>query len=170
VFFDPGSRGWYLLNNGSWFTADSYAGPFKPAASLPPAFHVLPSDKNFAEVLKHVPGKPVKPADAPTIFVSTKPAEIIVTAGPPALVAIPGTSLQYVANTDSDLFLDTGNGRFYYLVSGRWFSSTGLNGPWSFATPDLPADFALIPPDGPRGDVLASVPGTAEAQQAVIEA
>ncbi|MBV9749738.1 MAG: hypothetical protein JO157_13085, partial [Acetobacteraceae bacterium] len=43
-------------------------------------------------------------------------------------------------------------------------------GPWTFATPDLPADFARIPPDGPKGYVLASVPGTAQAQQAVLQA
>ncbi len=170
VFFDPAGGGWYLLNNGSWFVAGSYAGPWKPAAKLPAAFARLPNDKSFADVRRSMPGKPVRPETAPTIFVSTKPAEIIVTVGPPAFVAIPGTSLQYVANTDSDLFLDTDNGRFYYLVSGRWFSSPGLAGPWTFATPDLPADFALIPEDGPRGAVLPSVPGTQQAQQAVLEA
>jgi hypothetical protein len=171
VFFDPATGSWYLLNNASWFVAGGYAGPWQPAPKLPPALAKLPNDKSFAEVRKNLPGKPAKPEAAPTIFVSTKPAEIILTVGPPALVAIPGTSLQYVTNTDSDLFLDTENGRFYYLVSGRWFSSSaGLGGPWSFATSDLPADFALIPEDGPRGNVLASVPGTAQAQQAVLEA
>src|SRR5262249_36544574 len=54
--------------------------------------------------------------------------------------------------------------------SGRWFASTGLDGPWTYATPDLPADFALIPPSSNAGAVLASVPGTAQAQQALIEA
>jgi Cysteine rich repeat len=170
VFFDSASNGWYLLNNASWFTAAAYAGPWKPAGKLPAAFYKLPNDKNFAAVRKNVPGKPAKPETSPTIFVSTKPAEIIVTLGAPVMVAIPGTALQYVANTDCTLFLDADNGRFYYLVSGRWFSSMGLAGPWAYATPTLPADFALIPENSPRGVVLASVPGTAQAQQAIVEA
>ncbi len=170
VFFDAAGKAWYLLNNGSWFTAEAYPGPWKPAGKLPAAFYKLPNDKNFADVRRSIPGKPAKPETAPTILVSTKPAEIIVTLGPPVLVAIPGTALQYVANTESPLFLDTGNGRFYYLVSGRWFSSAGLDGPWVYATPTLPPDFALIPANSPRAAVLSSVPGTAEAQQAIVEA
>ena len=36
-------------------------------------------------------------------------------------------------------------GEFYFLVAGRWFRSPGLEGPWTFATPSLPDDFARIP-------------------------
>ncbi|MFL5285271.1 MAG: hypothetical protein ACJ8AW_30910, partial [Rhodopila sp.] len=46
----------------------------------------------------------------------------------------------------------------------------GLDGPWTFATNDLPPDFALIPPNGPQGAILASVPGTSQAQLAVLRA
>ena len=46
----------------------------------------------------------------------------------------------------------------------------GLDGPWTFATTSLPADFARIPANGPRGFVLVSVPGTPQAQEALIEA
>ena len=59
---------------------------------------------------------------------------------------------------------------YFVLFSGRWFSAPGLAGPWVYATPNLPATFALIPADGPQADVLASVPGTAQAQEAVITA
>lgn len=45
----------------------------------------------------------------------------------------------------------------------------GLDGgPWSYAGADLPADFARIPEDSPKGHVLASVPGTVEASDAVM--
>ena len=54
-------------------------------------------------------------------------------------------------------------------MSGRWFRAASLDGPWSFATPELPKDFALIPPDHPAGDVLSLVPGTKQAQEAVIQ-
>ena len=126
----------------------------------------MPNDPNFAEVRKSIPAAPGQASGAPTIFVSTKPAEIIVTNGPPTFAPVPGTALQQVRNSNAALFLDTGTGRFYYLVSGRWFASTGLDGPWTFATPDLPPDFALIPPSSAAGSVLPSVPGTAQAQQA----
>ncbi len=60
-------------------------------------------------------------------------------------------------------------------ISITWCRAAGspppdLNGPWAFATDNLPADFALIPPDGKQGNVLASVPQTPEAQAAVLQA
>ncbi len=168
VFSD--GRGWYLLNNGTWFAAPAATGPYAPTAKLPAAFNAIPHDANFADVRSHVPPRAASAANAPTIFVSTKPAEIIVTAGPPQLAPVQGTTLQRVGNTASVLFLDPAQKRFYYLVSGRWFAAPSLDGPWVFATNDLPPDFALIQPDGPNGQVLASVPSTAQAQLAVLQA
>jgi hypothetical protein len=168
VFQDPASKTWYWLNNGVWLTASDFRGPWSPVSKLPAAFSSLPND-NFAAVKKQIPGRRVTASALPTIFVSTVPAEIIVTNGPPRLTAIPGTSLRYVSNTDAPLFVDA-SGRYYYLVSGRWFSSVSLDGPWTFATPSLPPDFALIPPSNPRGYVLASVPGTPQARQALLQA
>jgi hypothetical protein len=56
----------------------------------------------------------------------------------------------------------------YALISGRWFRAATLDGPWSYAGNDLPTDFAKIPPTHPRSHVLASVPGTQEANDAVL--
>jgi hypothetical protein len=170
AFFDPGNGTWYLLNNGVWLAAQAATGPYKPVGRLPPDFSKLPADANFADARKAMPPKAVNPAQAPTVFASTKPAEIIVTSGPIVFAAIPGTNLQYVKNTASDLFFDTAHGRFYYLISGRWFAAPGLDGPWLFASNSLPPDFAMIPPDSARGHVLASVPGTSQAQLAVLNA
>lgn len=170
IFFDGDTHTWYWLNNGAWLRASSVEGHWTPAGTLPPAFSGLPNDRNFADVRQQIPGRQLSIADVPQVFVSTVPAEIIVTLGAPQFTAIPGTSLQYVANTDAALFREAGNGQFYYLVSGRWFSASSLNGPWTFATTRLPPDFARIPASGPRGFVLASVPGTAQAQEALIQA
>ncbi len=168
VFSDQQGQ-WYLLNGALWLAAPAATGPYKPTTTLPQGFRAVAEDKSFADLRKALPPRP--PAGpVPTIFVSTKPAEIIVIAGAPQFVPIPDTALQYVKNTDADLFLYPSTGRFYYLTSGRWFAAPGLDGPWQFATPDLPPDFSLIPPDSPKGHVLASVPGTAAAQQAVLEA
>jgi hypothetical protein len=43
-----------------------------------------------------------------------------------------------------------------------------LNGPWSAASTSLPPDFAQIPDTDPAAFVKASVPGTREAQDAVL--
>lgn len=169
VFRDGATNTLYLLDNGGWLMAADAKGPWMPAGTLPPVFGALPNDANFAAVKKAIPGRALTPATVPTIFVSTTPAAIIVTNGPPQYTAIPGTGLHYVANTDAALFRDAA-GTYYYLVSGRWFSARSLDGPWTFATATLPDDFRRIPANGPRGFVLVSVPGTPQAEQALIEA
>lgn len=169
VFRDSATSTLYLLDNGGWLMAADVKGPWMPAGTLPAVFGALPNDGNFAAVKQQIPGRSFTPATVPTIFVSTTPAAIIVTNGPPQYAAIAGTSLAYVANTDAALFRDRA-GTYYYLVSGRWFSAKSLDGPWTFATATLPDDFRRIPADGPRGFVLVSVPGTPQAEQALIEA
>ena len=169
VYFDPAGNMWYLLDNGEWLTAPASSGPWTPASSLPAAFKSLPGDTSYDDVRKAIPLKLAKPGSTPTIFTANAPAQIIVTDGAPKLVAIAGTGLQYVTNTPVDLFFAPATGRFFFLTSGRWFAAPALNGPWTFATQMLPPDFARIPPDSAKGHVLASVPGTPQAQQAIVE-
>src|SRR4026209_1511702 len=59
-------------------------------------------------------------------------------------------------------------GPVFVLVSGRWFSAPDFTGPWSFATPSLPDDFKKIPLEHARSRVLASVPGTNQAAEAIL--
>jgi hypothetical protein len=168
VFTD--GQAWYLLNNGSWLMAPAYSGPYHPVSKLPPSFASIPADANFGEVRKAIPPKPAKSGAVPVVFVSTKPADIIVTNGPPQFAPVKGTGLQSVKNTSSVLIFEPSSGRFFVLISGRWFSAHGFDGPWTFATNDLPPDFALIPPEAPQASVLASVPGTSQAQLALLQA
>lgn len=170
VFHDPNGKAWYLLNAGAWLTAPEATGPWTPVARLPAVFSSLPADQSFADVRQQIPGRTFAAKDVPTIFVATVPAEIIVTDGPAKFAAIAGTSLEYVTNTAVALFRDRSTNTLYFLVSGRWFSAPSFDGPWTYATDKLPPDFARIPPDGPRGAVLASVPGTVQAQEALIHA
>ena len=160
----------YLRHEQSWLTAPAVAGPWTPATTLPASFQRIPaSDPNWADVRKAVPGQPLAPAVAPRVLVSETPAELILLEGEPKLDAIKDTKLSWVTNTESDLFRSATDQRYYYLVAGRWFRADTLEGPWRFATTDLPADFAKIPPDHPSGDVLPLVPGTRQAQEAVIQ-
>ena len=109
--------------------------------------------------------KAPKPAGTvvPHVIVSTVPSALIDIAGQPQFGSIPGTQLRYVSNTNSDVFFSRDTTIWYMLLSGRWFSAANLNGPWTFASAHLPADFKKIPEDSPRGRVLVSVPGTTQA-------
>jgi hypothetical protein len=102
------------------------------------------------------------------VFYTAEPAELIVFAGEPIYKKIADTQLLYATNTDSWVFSDSANGQIYYLVTGRWFSAPKLEGPWTYAGNDLPQDFQKIPADSEAGIVLASVPGTPEAEDAVL--
>jgi hypothetical protein len=145
VFLDPVTSTYHLLDGSFRLSATDYRGPWKPVTKLPAAFNDLPNDQNFEEVKQHIPGTSIKEKDLPTIFVNTQPAVIILTKGAPTLTPIRGTKLLAVSNTDSDLFKDSRDGQYYYLTSGRWFRASSLNGPWTYATPNLPQDFARIP-------------------------
>ena len=162
------SKALYLRNEANWFTAPEIAGPWTPAGKLPASFSKLPANENFKEVRANVPGKSISAKDMPAVFVTTEPAELLMTEGAPALQAVAGTSLFWVSNTESDVFRDGPGGAYYYLVAGRWFRASDLNGPWTFATPSMPEDFKKISLEHPRSRVLASVPGTEQANEAVL--
>ena len=107
----------------------------------------------------------------PLLFVSTSPAELITTQGPPAFEPVSGTQLLHVTNSGSSLFMNTANQAYYVVISGRWFIATTFQGPWQFVPADqLPPDFANIPETAPAGTVLASVAGTPQAGEAAISA
>lgn len=167
VLLDTQGGQYYLLDDKSWLQApDPVKGPWTAASTLPAEFAKVPSDKAWDEVRKNTPGVPAKVV--PQVFVSTQPAELIVTDGTPAYTPISGTSLMYVSNPLMPVFTDLGKSNYYYLVAGRWFSASALSGPWSAATKNLPADFARIPPDSPMSFVLPSVPGTTASHDAIL--
>jgi hypothetical protein len=166
LFFDKSAKKYYLLVENVWLTATDLKGKWEKTTSLPKEMSNLPSGQNFDEVKKMIP--PPTNNTSLQVFFSDKPAELIAINGTPKFVKIPGTKLIYIENTDNDIFADEGNGQYYVLLSGRWFRSKELTGPWSYATDKLPADFAKIPKDSPRANVLASVPGTQEASDAVM--
>jgi hypothetical protein len=156
----------YLRNNDSWLKASTVAGPWTAAGTLPESFKKLPAEDNWKDVLASLPGKPAKAV--PRVFVSNAPAELILLTGEPSYLVVQGTGLLWVSNTESDVFRMGKSGTVYYLVAGRWFSAPDFTGPWTFATPSLPEDFKKISLEHQRSRVLASVPGTDEAAEAVL--
>src|SRR5207249_1318904 len=167
LFLHDPSKTHYLRYETSWLQATDLAGPWTLAAALPPSFSKLPADDNWKDVKAALPGKKLDPNKVPTVFVSEEAAEILLLDGPPKYQMAAG-ALLWVSNTESDVFRLGEQGAVYYLVSGRWFSAPDFQGPWKFATPDLPKEFQNIPREHPRSRVLASVPGTTEAADAVM--
>ena len=159
----------FLRYETGWLTASSIRGPWKPAGTLPAGLKTLPDDNdNWTDVKKAVPGVALKSSAVPKIFVSTTPAELILLHGEPNYLLVPNTKLLWVSNTDSDVFRLGKGGPVYFLISGRWFTAADFSGPWTFATQSLPEDFAKIPLSHERSRVLASVPGTDQAAEAVL--
>jgi hypothetical protein len=166
---DTKSTKYYLLYEESWLEAPKLNGPWGPAAKLPDVFSKLPDDEAWEEVKTKVPGQPLGEDEAPKVHVAQEPTELIVIDGKEQLSPIADTTLLWVVNTESDLFLAE-DGHYYFLVSGRWYRSKGLEGPWIFCTRDLPPDFKKIPEDHDAGRVLVSVPGTQQSLEASIAA
>ena len=136
---------YYLRNNDTWLKASDIKGPWAPAGTLPDSFKKLPAEDNWKDVKANLPGKPIKASAVPRVFVSQQPAELIVLTGEPSYLLVQGTELLWVNNTESDVFRMGKTGPVYYLVAGRWFSAPDFAGPWTFATPSLPADSRRFP-------------------------
>jgi hypothetical protein len=163
----------WLMNR--WLTAPGLDGPWTYVSDPPAALETAKqaaSREDQVDLLDD-PAPDLAPllqsGSIPTIYVSTMPAELLSVRGQPAFAPVGTASLLEVTNTDDDLFLYTPEQSYYVLLSGRWFRAKSLQGPWEFVSADrLPRDFAAIPPSHPKGDVLASVPGTPAAREAVI--
>jgi hypothetical protein len=161
----------YLSRDGQWATATALDGPWT-AAAKPPAVVTQAAAKLAPAKPSAAPAEaqPKAPATLPgaKIAVRTHPAELIMVDGDPVFAAIPGGALKYVSNTPADVLIDASGG-WYVLIAGRWFTAGSSKGPWRWVDPKtLPADFAKIPSDGPKGAVLASIPGTPEARESLV--
>lgn len=167
VFLDDSSKSYFLYTGKQWLSARVLAGPWQATTTLPKDMSKIETDPQWAGLASAIPAPPA-PGPAPTVFYSQVPAEVIVFQGAPVYTPIKGTQLVFASNTHSDLFVYSPTQTYYYLAAGRWFSASSLQGPWTFATPNLPADFKKIPPSSPSGKILASVPGTEQAEDAVL--
>jgi hypothetical protein len=166
-FFQHGPTGlYYLRNDNTWLKSTALTGPWSRAGKLPDSFNKLPADDNWKDVRASLPGAAIKVM--PSVYVTSDPSEMLLLDGEPKYEPVAGTQLLWVSNTESDVFRYGKDGPFFYLVTGRWFKAPAINGPWTFATPELPDAFKHISLEHPRSRVLASVPGTQQAAEAVL--
>jgi hypothetical protein len=164
---DPAANTYYLKGRGQWYSASSALGPFQDAPQVPPEVAAVAEKGGYKDAAEE------KAADDEAgleIVTATEPTELIWTDGPAEMGSIASTDLLYVANTDSDVFLNIATQDLYVLLSGRWYTARHREGPWTFVPPDkLPDDFKRIPPGSEKGDVLAHVAGTEAAQDAILD-
>lgn len=171
ILLDSATGNYYAQGDSYWMTASKLNGPWTKAQNPPGALATVLAEEEPAVATSAGQTMPVSNAAPPEIIVSTEPAELIQLNGEPQFSPIVNTKLLYVTNTDSDFFMSMADQHYYVLLSGRWFSAPQLDGPWQFVPGSkLPQDFALIPPGHPKGSVLASVPGTPQARDAVAAA
>ena len=177
ILLDEAGGKHYLRVLGRWAEASAIEGPWamikNPPAALETARQAAIKSGQVDQLDDPAPGMKEAAAQGsyPRIDASTTPAELIQVEGRPEYEPIGATALLTVKNTRANVVLDTASSEHYVLISGRWFRTKSLaQGPWEYVPHDkLPADFAKIPETHPRGTVLASVPGTPQAQEAVID-
>lgn len=161
----------YLYGGKHWYTAPAATGPYKLITDIPNNLEKIESAIREAD--KKNPAEN-KETDANTIYnivVTTEPAELIQSKGEANFSAVDGTGLLYVSNSENDIFMDINSQQYFVLLSGRWYKSKTLSGNWQYVAADqLPADFAKIPKGSSKDNVLASVAGTPEANDAIAEA
>jgi hypothetical protein len=174
LLYDTSASRYYLDGNGVWMTAATLDGPWTAAPNPPPGLaqakaQVEETEQKDPHDHSKDAGPPPVTGTPPAVFISTTPAELLVSRGAPQLSPIPKTKLLYVTNTENNIFLDVPTQDYYVLLSGRWYHGKSLQGPWTWLSgTQLPRDFAKIPPASPKGSVLASVPGTEQAREAVV--
>ncbi|HET9791769.1 MAG TPA: hypothetical protein VFR08_10735, partial [Candidatus Angelobacter sp.] len=165
IILDPGSGRYYLRGTGYWLSATGVNGPWSNAPDAPSSLSTL------VETVAPSNDAAEQSEGPPEVIVSTEPAELIQINGEAQFSPIEDTRLLYVTNTDSDVFMSLPHENYYVLLSGRWFNAATLDGPWeSVPVGSLPSDFSRIPGGHPKSAVLASVPGTPEARDAIVAA
>ena len=170
LLIDKGTGSYYLRHDKAWLSARGLNEAWTSATKLPRDFSSLPATDEYKE-MREAAAAPKRPAFVTLVLVVQKPSELIVLDGEPRFRPIAGTQLMWVVNTECDLFFDKASNSFYFLTSGRWFWASELrSNEWKTATASLPDDFKKIPKDHPRAHVLASVPGTRQAEDAVLAA
>ncbi len=170
----------YLAADTLWYKAADIMGPWKTTTRLPGDIDKIDEalKKQREEEKKKQPKADEtevateKPdSREPMLVISKVPAELIFIDGEPELTPVEDTEILLISNTDSDLMFDIGSQYYYVLLSGRWFKTKDLEqGPWTFeASDEIPAPFGDIPVDSEVGYVRASVAGTEEAREALLE-
>jgi hypothetical protein len=177
ILHDAQKTKYYLNVMDGWLEAPALNGPWTYLSKIPDDMKEITKGLQERQQAKTPEGstppslkKAQKEGKIPAVFVATVPTELLMTEGPPQFEMIAEAKLEYVKNTTANIFHDPAALNYYILLAGRWFQSKSLeSGPWQFVNgKELPTGFAKIPESSPKAGVLASVPGTVPAEEALI--
>lgn len=176
----------YLYGGKNWYSAPSATGPYNYVSDIPENLQQIEnavknkentgnssgSDNNNSNNSSNNTNAGISNSNTiPDIIVSTQPEELIQSDGEADFAPVENTNLLYVKNSSNDIFMDVNSQQYYVLLSGRWYKAPSLKSQWQYISADnLPADFAKIPSGSPKDNVLASVAGTDQANEAVMNA
>lgn len=165
IIMDSTTNSYYLnADENVWYSAKGIKETWSIDKNVPQnvkKYEVKPKAKNVKK----------QTGEAPKIIVATKPTELISCKGKPEFTPIDKTSLMYVSNTESDLFIEIKSQQYYVLLAGRWYKSKTLEKGWKYIkSTDLPKTFSKIPSDSDSSNVLYAISGTKESKDAVLDA
>ncbi len=169
LLYAKASGRYYLNGNNQWFSSKSITGEWSPAANLPAGL----KETAKAQGLEDIAPSDTTNSITPRILVCTEPAELIAVDGRPEYLPLNNAGILYIKNTSSVLLLNISQQQYYTLAAGRWYTSSSLEdgAKWSYVpSSEVPQDFTKIPATEQTAGLLAAVPGTEQAEQAVLEA
>ncbi len=165
---DGKSNALYLKGGKFWYTAATVSSQWKATSNIPRNIAQFEEKNRPNETAVDSAAAEMK--SPPELLVSTTSAELVLIDGEPDYGTIKETQLLYIKNTESDVLVEIDSQKHYVLIAGRWYSSTSLkDGEWTFVEPkNLPEDFANIPEDSDMSEIRINIPGTPEAQEALL--
>ncbi len=165
MVFRKNDKTYYLIGKDAWYRSKNVSGQWEETNNPPSDVAALEREPSDSEEAESVVTAGI------VVYGATEPTELLSIEGDPQFIPFPGNNLMYVENTNNNLLYEVDSRSYYLLLSGRWYRSKKLGGSWSYVQPDkLPEAFSEIPADSEKGDLLASVPGTEEALDAVLDA
>jgi len=158
VIVDTSDSSYYVLMAGRWYRSPALlegTWTYVAANALPAGFQKIPAQSPAGVVLASVAGTPQAreaviansiPQTA-TVRRQGGPSFKPVFDGPATVAMLTGTSLQYVANSETPIIRVDGD-TYYGLDAGVWFTADSLDGPWAVAT-SVPDAIYAIPASSP---------------------
>ncbi|MEQ9297853.1 MAG: hypothetical protein RIF33_04785 [Cyclobacteriaceae bacterium] len=162
---------YYLKGDKYWYASKEVTDRWESTTKVPKEIKDLAAENAPEGMTQSNPTLEDENSGPPAILVSTVPAELIIVNGTPDYQPIKETQLLYVKNSENDIIMDINGQKHYVLIAGRFYGSETLeDGDWAFVNPaDLPEDFSKIPDEETISSIQASVPGTEESHDALLE-
>jgi hypothetical protein len=145
----------YLKIADGWMQSYTLTGMWSVAGTVPQGAEAALAQAIEAKTVDLLEGGSLGASDdqsssaaqsIPTVYVSTRPATLIVTEGQPQFAPMEGTSLRYIRNTAARVLQEPTDQELYAFLSGQWFRAWTPEGPWQHvSTEHLPADLTKVP-------------------------